>query len=136
MNEYFKTRVLVTDEGCWEWQRYRHRGLYGQLNLGQYKGAAHRYSYMVHIGPIPAGLTVDHLCFNPPCVNPDHLRLLTHADNAANQRDAYKTHCIRGHEYTPENTYLRTGGNGKRECKTCHRDRQRGYHAKARGQAA
>jgi hypothetical protein len=70
-------------------------------------------------------MTVDHLCFNPPCVNPGHLRLLTLSENSANQRDAYKAHCKRGHELSPENTRIRTGGNGRRECKTCHRDRER-----------
>lgn len=128
VNEYFVNRVEVTPDGCWEWTRARTPAGYGFLQIrsrSRVPIGAHRLSYELHVGPIPEGLTVDHLCFNPPCVRPDHLRLLTNSENAKNQRDAYKTHCKRGHEYTPENTRIKTGGNGKRDCKTCHRDRER-----------
>lgn len=128
MNAYWAARVTVTDAGCWEWNLSRNRSNYGQATMrARYirPVGAHRLSYEMHIGPIPDGLTVDHLCFNPPCVNPGHLRLLTLSENAANQREAYKTHCKRGHELEPENTRIKDGGNGRRECKTCHRDRER-----------
>jgi hypothetical protein len=67
-------------------------------------------------------MTVDHLCFNTLCCNPEHLRLLPNLENARRQRSAFKTHCIRGHEFTPENT-IRTGGN--RRCRECARARYR-----------
>lgn len=43
----------------------------------------YRVVFMLHKGPIPEGMTVDHICFNPLCCNPDHLQLLTRAENAA-----------------------------------------------------
>ena len=128
MNPYFATRTVVTEEGCWEWRLSRGAAGYGQATVrSRYKRpvGAHRLSYEMHVGPIPDGLTVDHWCFNPPCVNPEHLRLLTLSENASHQLDSYKTHCIRGHEFTSENTRFKDYGNGRRECRTCHRERER-----------
>jgi hypothetical protein len=82
---------------------------------------AHRLSYEMAYGSIPPGITVDHKCFEPACVNPTHLRLLSYDDNRRNQRSACRTHCQRGHEYTPENTYKHSGGG--RQCRQCTRDR-------------
>lgn len=95
---------------------------------------AHRVAWIETKGDIPAGLTVDHLCFNTLCVNPDHLRLLTLSDNSRNQRSATKTHCVNGHEFTPENTYTRPQRyrTGKRDCRACIRDRVAKYQAKQR----
>lgn len=53
------------------------------------KAYAHRTAYELAKGPIPDGLTVDHLCFNPICCNPAHLRLLTRAENAGNKSSGW-----------------------------------------------
>nr|WP_275792666.1 HNH endonuclease signature motif containing protein [Prescottella equi] len=83
---------------------------------------AHRCAYESFVGPIPDGMTVDHTCFKPACINPDHLRILSLSSNAAAQRSALTTHCIHGHEFTPENTYIKPGfRNGKRQCRICQR---------------
>jgi hypothetical protein len=83
---------------------------------------AHRAAYELLVGPIPAGLTLDHLCRTTLCVNPEHLEPVTMRENALRGKgptavNARKTHCKRGHEFTPENTYVYPRGG--RECRTC-----------------
>lgn len=79
------SRVVRTGEGeCWSWDGSTSRG-YGQLSSPRGRGnapvKAHRVSYEMHYGPIPTGMEVCHRCDNPPCSNPEHLFLGTHADN-------------------------------------------------------
>lgn len=84
---------------------------------------AHRRAYESQRGPIPAGMTVDHECFTPACVNVTHMRLVTADENRRRQRSAFATHCINGHEFTPENTYRRSANStGARSCRACNRE--------------
>lgn len=73
--------VIETPTGCWEWQGARDSNGYGQLNVRNSILGAHRVAYETFVGPIPEGLHLDHLCVNPPCVNPDHLEPVTNAEN-------------------------------------------------------
>ena len=111
--------------GCVNWSGY------GQLRKGGKLTSPHRAMYELLIGPIPAGMDIDHTCHNGDeccpggvecmhrrCVNPGHLEPVTRRVNL--QRAKRKTHCIHGHEYTPENTYFRPGTD-KRICRTCAR---------------
>lgn len=142
--ERIRAATEVADNGCWEWRFGRDKDGYGKLKLDRRDVRAHRYAYEVFRGPIPDGLVLDHLCRNPPCVNPDHLEVVTAVENSARGNgisalNARKTHCKRGHEFTPENTRHQPGG---RDCWACYRIRsakwsqrrkERGYAASGRG---
>jgi hypothetical protein len=68
--------------GCWIWRRARSRARgYGYGWDGAHKVLAHRLVWVRHRGPIPDGMQLDHLCRNTGCVNPDHLELVTNAEN-------------------------------------------------------
>ena len=84
------SRVAIgAPDECWEWGGFRKDG-YGQIGAGRRQDGligTHRAAWVVTYGDIPAGLVVRHSCDNPPCCNPSHLSLGTHADNA---RDAFE----------------------------------------------
>jgi hypothetical protein len=115
------------DTGCWNWTGAKDRHGYGRISIRP-DGTkfTHRVAYELLIGPIPQGLSLDHLCRNTSCCNPAHLEPVTHAENVRRGASGPKTHCPRGHEYTPENTYVRTrSGKGSRECRTCQREQDK-----------
>lgn len=110
---------------CWPWCGWQTRDGYGRY--GDPAVMAHHVTYETAVGPIPGHLEIDHLCRNRICVNPTHLEPVTARTNLLRSPftlpsiNAAKTHCPRGHEYTPENTYLRIKPKGltARECRTC-----------------
>lgn len=121
---------------CWLWTAALSPSGYGAFQTGERVVRAHRFAYELVVGPIPDGLQIDHLCRVRRCVNPEHLEPVTQAENlrrgtAATAVAAYwaaQTHCKRGHEFTPENTYR---GTGRRVCRACCRLRASGYRQAA-----
>jgi hypothetical protein len=132
--ERFHAKCVADDFGdCVLWVAGKRRG-YGNFWLEGKPRAAHRLAYQWWRGPIPEGLTLDHLCRLPACVNPWHLEAVTNTVNilrgtAPSAKYAKATHCIHGHEFTEENTYVYPG---HRRCRTCIFDRQRERRARAR----
>lgn len=119
MPERFWAKVEKTDH-CWLWHGAvsSYTG-YGSIGHNGKTCVAHRMAYLLVKGAIPDGLELDHLCRNRLCVNPDHLEPVTHLENMRRGALATRTHCIHGHEYTPENTYLAPAGG--RRCRQCAR---------------
>lgn len=114
---------------CWEWTGFLNHEGYSKWNeMGQYHG--HRVSHVLFIGPIPEGYQVDHLCRNRKCVSPFHLEAVTRRENMARMKQ-HKTHCVRGHEFTPANTLVtkRKGGGEMRRCRACNIENQKKFQA-------
>ena len=115
---------IITESGCWIWMRavdtygYPSISVHGKMRIGT------RIAYEVFNGPFDKSLDVCHRCDIPCCVNPEHLFLGTASANMIDcvskgrHVQARKTHCIRGHKFTPENTYRHKKG---RICKTCNK---------------
>ena len=115
---------------CWLWTGSRCK-LKGYARL-LYKGApqrAHRLAYLFFVGEIPDE-TIDHLCRIRNCVNPAHLEPASNhtnvlRGNGPTARNARKTHCLRGHEFTPENIrFINTNGREGRTCRACEQVRR------------
>ncbi len=130
--EVFFRNVKTQRYGCWEWQGWLDKDGYGTFRSSVNKSRAHRWSYSNFVGPI-GDLLVLHLCDNPKCVRPSHLFLGTQQDNMRDMygkgrhHNATKTHCRKGHEFTPDNTRYkkRNGKRNGRECKICAYERNK-----------
>jgi hypothetical protein len=143
----FWAHVRRTLTGCWEWTGYCDNYGYGKFYIEGKPFTAHRIAHHLKRGSV-ADSHVLHMCDNPPCVRPSHLFLGTKKDNSQDMMakgrgrsqfvpgmapigvaalNTVKTHCKRGHEFTPENTHINT--KGSRVCKACRRFN---YHQRRR----
>lgn len=130
LTERFWRKVAVTGDLCWTWTGKQSGGGYGYWYGGHpTQRLVHRVVYEALVGQIPDGCQLDHLCRNRLCVNPAHLEPVSPRENTRRSTapaavNAAKTQCIRGHQFTPENTYVRPDGRG-RACIACIRAKSR-----------
>ena len=135
----FAAFVKPVESGCWEWQGFCLANGYGRFGLRAGKIVlAHRFAYEMANGVIPDGKMILHSCDNPPCVNPAHLSVGTHADNMHDMENrgrrapgwnTFKTECLRGHPFDEKNTYLH---GHCRHCRACRKISDRSRKAAAR----
>jgi hypothetical protein len=122
----FLDKIHIDEEtGCYVW--ISSKGADGYGYFGSLR--AHRVVWEFYHGPIAPKLVMDHICRNRPCVNIEHLRLVTNAVNITENHGGFsarfkvRTHCKNGHEYNAENSYVDVKWGGRR-CRVCNRIRQ------------
>lgn len=119
-------KCALDDNDCLVWFGGVGSG-YGRIARGPELGpdcprmvSTHFAMYVLHKGPVPEGLEIDHLCRNRACCNPDHLEAVSHSENVLRGLPFRKprTHCRRGHEFNESNPKLD-------KCRACNRERMR-----------
>jgi hypothetical protein len=123
MNFLDHVRPASVDE-CWPWQGSMNLAGYGCFWIG-HNINAHRAAYLLFVGDLAAREEVHHKCENRACVNwVKHLQKATSYDHRIHlspaqegYKNARKTHCPHGHEFTPQNTLL--DKKNRRRCRAC-----------------
>jgi len=129
-------KIRIEPNGCWLWQGAKDGGGYGHVWLdGKTTPKVSRVLYEAYKGPIPKGYTIDHLCRNRTCGNPDHLEAVTMRENilrgiGPSANNARKTHCPSGHTLLGNN--LTPRADGRRECRKCARESLRNWRNRNR----
>lgn len=130
---------------CWLWLGGADIRGYCRIRLPKSEGRrrvlVHRLAYELLVGPIPDELTIDHLCRVTRCVNPQHLEVVTGVVNTrrgfgVGVRNAVKTHCVNGHEFSAANIRARGPDGRYRGCRTCHALELRRLRERRRSHAA
>lgn len=111
---------------CWHWLGPINSNGYGRFHAEGRSVMAHRVPVWLSGKLIPSGMEVDHICKNRRCVNPAHLRVVTHRENLLSgdtitAKAAATTHCPAGHELSGDNLLAVPG---RRKCRECERSRK------------
>ncbi|PZE23874.1 HNH endonuclease signature motif containing protein [Curtobacterium sp. MCBD17_028] len=114
-------------------------GSHGYAQIGWQQAAerhvvlAHRAAWTAANGPVPVGMTLDHICRERRCVNVEHLRLLSNFENGRRNTgvDFPLGQCAHGHGDEHLRTYTRSGGKKSLGCSICRSEMQRRYREKA-----
>lgn len=122
---------------CWIWTGAKNKRGYGNMWYRGGRMVVHRMSYSAFVGTIPDGLTLDHLCKVPSCVNPSHLEPVTYQENILRgnglaAQNANKRSCKNGHEY---GVRMVRGEAKGRYCVECKRIASRNSYAAKRAAA-
>lgn len=119
--QLFECKYRVEKDGCWDWLFGITPNGYSVFRVGEETWYGHRWSYQHFVGPLMSGKTIDHLCRNRRCVNPNHLEQVSYGENLRRGVAArWSPLCPNGHRYP-------VAVNGYRKCKECKRiyDRNR-----------
>lgn len=118
----FLSKVDKDENGCWIWIASISKRGYPNFSIKGKTYNSHRISYVLFKGIIPTSNVIDHLCKNIICVNPSHLEAVTQRENLMRgntqaRNKSHQTHCIHGHPFNKENTYINPMG--IRHCRVC-----------------
>ena len=114
----FESRINKKDNECWLWTGGKNTDGYGYFRPGHgISLRAHRFYYELHVGRIPKGLQLDHLCRVRHCVNPQHLEPVTHKENHRRGYWSSRKDCSYGHPYITKNIFY--DKKGYRVCRIC-----------------
>lgn len=125
-------RVEIGD--CWVWTGAIDKASgYGRIQEDGSTKYVHRSVYEELVGLIPTWMQLDHLCRNRACCNPDHLEVVSPAENTARSARAVVARCRKGHMLSGDNlrVHLDKRGYRHRICRTCNAERMKAWHAKA-----
>lgn len=141
--EKIQSKCVRAANGCLEWQGWKNRKGYGEMNYRGDKVMVTRLVYTLCVGPIPAGHLACHYCDNRPCCDPTHLWTGFPHENSLDMVNKGRCHewtvteCPQGHPYDEQNTRWKVAASGRpaRECKACMRIKSRNYWRTGNGKA-
>lgn len=105
--------------GCWRWTGDHDDDGYGIVWRGRHRVSAHLVVYETEVGPIPAGMQLDHVCRRRDCVRPEHLELVKPRENMRRRKwrnRARRGRCQAGHDLSWTGRRTPEGGI---VCRTC-----------------